>query len=183
MKKKMIFSLMMLSACVMLFVSGCKKDDEEEDTPPPTMSDDSFYKDIAVGLINCYVDIYNQNLAGTTTGNVNITVNGPMGGTVTITGTSGYDNTHGITTLDLLYTMTNIKYVNAYVNLTLTGGSTYTGSFSDDYTSVNHQSDNLYIKGTVTRNTITRAIDMTGEVSINRTTGTTAIIFGHTVIW
>jgi len=147
------------------------------------MSDDTFYKDIAFALIKSYTDIYNQNLAGTPTGAINMTVNGPLGGTVTITGSSSYDNTHSITTVDLNLSMDEIITITSYANLTLTGSTTYTGSFSDTYTSVNHQSDNIHIDGSVTRNSVVRQINMAGEVSINRTSTVTAIIFGHTVSW
>ncbi len=164
----------------MVITSSCKKDDTVD---TPTMSDESFYKDIAYALVMCYVDIYNQNLAGVTTGTHNITANGPMGGNVVITGTTTYDNTHGITTTDLVLSMSNVKYITSNANLELTGSTTYSGSFSSGYTSVNHQSDNLYIKGLITRNSISRNIDMSGQVSINRSTSISANIFGYTVTW
>lgn len=183
MKKKILLSVLALTSLLLIFTSSCKKDDDKDEDITPTLSDESFYKEVAFALIKSYTDIYNQNLAGTPTGAINMTVNGPLGGTVTITGTSSYDNTHGITTVNLFLSMSDIITISSYANLTLTGGTTYAGSFSDTYTSVNHQSDNIYINGSVTRNGVTRQIDMTGEVSINRTSTTTAIIFGHTVSW
>lgn len=155
-------------------------------------SDQSFYMEIGVTLIQCYTDIYNQNLAGKPTGAQNITANGPMGGTVVITGTDSWDNTHSIMTTDLLFSMTNVKYTYTYTGsnnkswvteITLNGTATHKGSWSDSYTSISHISDNLHIKGSVTYDGSIRTIDMTGSVAINRATKTTVNIFGNTVSW
>jgi len=186
MKKKtklLIFPFIIMGILVML-TNSCTKD---EDTTT-TISDDNFYKQVGYSLVMCYNDIYNQNLAGHPVGGQNITANGPMGGTVIITGSTGYSSNNGITTTDLIFSMTSIKYVTNVsgfeTEITLTGATTYTGSFSDSYTSLNHQSDNLYILGSVTHNEILRKIDMTGIVSINRLTSSiTANIFGNTVSW
>ncbi len=166
-----------------MLTSSCKKDETTS-----TISDDNFYKQVGYALVMCYNDIYNQNLAGHSVGNQNLTANGPMGGTVIITGTTGYSSNNGITTTDLTFNMTSIKYVTNVsgfaTEITLTGAATYTGSFSGDYTSLNHQSDNIHITGSVTRNDIVRKIDTIGTVSINRLTSTiTANIFGNTVSW
>jgi hypothetical protein len=175
--------------CMLMLISSCKKDEPEEAT---TISDDNFYMMVGVSLINCYTDIYNQNLAGVATGTHNITTDGPMGGTVLITGTTTYDNTHGITTTDLVLSMTDVQYTYSYsdgsgkswtTHVTLTGFTTYTGSFSDNYTSVNHQSDNLKIEGTVTYDGTTRSINSMGQVSINRSSTVAVNIFGHIVSW
>ncbi len=167
-----------------MLTNSCIKDEDIS----TTISDDNFYKQIGYSLVKCYTDIYNQNLAGHPVGNQNITANGPMGGTVIITGSVGYSSNNGITTTDLIFSMTSIKYVTNVsdfkTEITLTGATTFTGSFSDSYTSVNHQSDNLHISGSVTHNEIVRKIDMTGIVSINCTTSSvTANIFGNTVFW
>ena len=175
--------------CLLMVTSGCKKDEAEE---PATISDYNFYMMVGVSMINCYTDIYNQNLAGVATGSHNITTDGPMGGTVVITGTTTYDNTHGITTTDLVLSMNAVKYTYSYTDgsnkawttqITLTGSTTYTGSFSDSYTSVNHQSDNLQVEGTVTYDGTTRSINSMGQVSINRSSTVAVNIFGHTVSW
>lgn len=186
MKKKtklLIFPFIIMGILIML-TNSCTKD---EDTTT-TISDDNFYKQVGYSLVMCYNDIYNQNLAGHPVGGQNITANGPMGGTVIITGSTGYSSNNGITTTDLIFSMTSIKYVTNVsgfeTEITLTGATTYTGSFSDSYTSLNHQSDNLYISGSVTHNEIVRKIDMTGIVNINRLTSSiTANIFGNTVSW
>ena len=187
MKKKnkiWIYPLVIMGILLML-TNSCKKDDT---TTPATINDTQFYQYIGYSLASCYVDMYNQNLAGHSTGTQNITANGPMGGTVLITGTTGYSSNTGITTTDLLFTMTSINYTsssNGYVTqITLTGATTYTGSFSSSYTSVNHQSNNLHIKGSVTYKGIVRNIDKSGTVSMNRSeSSVSATIFGITVTW
>ena len=186
MKKKNRFLIcpLMIMGMLLLFTNSCKKDNDTT----TTISDDNFYKQVGYSLVRCYNDIYNQNLAGHPVGGQNITANGPMGGTVIITGNTGYSSNNGITTTDLTFSMNSIKYVtNASgfeTEITLTGTTSYTGSFSSSYTSINHQSDYLYISGSVTRNDIVRKIDMTGLISINRLTSSiTANIFGNTVSW
>jgi len=183
MKKKttLLTFLFVLIASISFVTNSCKKDD----TSGP-ISDVNFYRQIGTTLIHCINDIYNQNLAGRPTGTQNINVNGPMGGTVLITGTDSYDNTHGITTTDLVLSMTNVSYTYSSeysTTITLTGPITYTGSFSNSYTSINHQSANLQITGSVTKDGTDRNIDMTGEVSINRSSSITVNIFGNIVTW
>jgi hypothetical protein len=178
-----IVPLVLLGSLVMI-ISSCTKDDSTSSK----ISDDNFYKQVGYAMVMCYVDIYNQNLAGKPVGGQNMTKDGPMGGTVNITGTTGYASNNGITTTDLEFSMNSVKYttnVSGFeTEITLTGTTTYTGSFSNTYTSVNHQSGNLYILGSVTHNTVVRKIDMTGAVSINRSTSKiSANIFGNSVSW
>jgi hypothetical protein len=186
--KLLVYPVLSLG-CLMMLASGCKKDDDKS---ADSISDYNFYMMLGTSLINCYTDIYNQNLAGMPTGGQNITTDGPMGGTVVITGTTTYDDTHGITTTDLILSMTAVQYVYSYTEsngkawttqLTLTGATTYAGSFSNGYTSVNHLSDNLQISGTVSCDGISRGINAMGQVSINRSNSTSVNIFGHTASW
>jgi hypothetical protein len=192
MKKKsvfFVFSFVMLGG-VLMFSNSCAPDDTSD---PVTVSDKIYYEQIGNALVKCYIDIYNQNLAGKPTGTQNITSTGPMGGTVIITGSDSYDNTHGITTTDLIFTMTNIQYfftassasgnTTATTQITISGATTYDGSFSDTYTSVNHQSQNLHIVGSVTYAGTVRPVDITGEVIINRSSKITVTILGNTVSW
>lgn len=191
MKKKAMFLVFpFIMAGLLLFINSCA---EDETTEPITVSDKIFYEQLGSTIIKCYTDIYNQNLAGKPTGTQNITSVGPMGGNVIITGTNSYDNTHGITTTDISFALNNVQYIKtqtstsgnttATTEITLTGATTYFGSFSDSYTSVNHQSQNLHIKGSVTYAGTVRTIDMTGPVIINRSSTTSVSIFGNTVSW
>lgn len=182
---KSLISPFIIVGILVVLLSSCKKDDSESIA---TISDVNFYQEIGYSLVKCYTDIYNQNLAGHPVGSQNITASGPMGGTVILTGTTGYSNNNGITTTDLVFAMTSVKYTcssNGYLTeITLTGSATYTGSFSSGYVSLNHQSDNLYIIGTVTYQGTVRNIDMAGNVNINRLTSSiTANIFGNIVAW
>ncbi len=54
----------------------------------------------AYGLVHIYDFIWNQHFAGQPTGNHDITVNGPKGGSIHITGTTDY-STNGINTVSL----------------------------------------------------------------------------------
>ena len=189
MKKINGTNIISIMGMLLILISSCTKDDENTIS---TISDDSFYSKLGVTLINCYTDIYNQNLAGQPTGNQNIITNGPMGGTVVITGSDSYDNVHGITTTDLIFSMTEVKYIYTYTGsnnktwiseVILSGVTTYYGSFSDTYTSINHQSNNLNINGSVSYDGIVRSIDMSGQVSINRSSTISVNIFGNTVSW
>jgi len=187
--KRAVLPLLMMGLLCML-TSSCV---EEKDADPATVSDELFYEQVGYTIIKCYTDIYNQNLAGKPTGSQNITSNGPMGGTVTITGSNSYDSTHGITTSDLTFTLNNVVQTYSSTSssgnttcttqVTLTGVTTYKGSFSNTYTSVNHQSQNLRVVGSVTYGGSVRNIDQTGQVTINRSSTTSVNLFGNNVSW
>ena len=192
MKKKsffFVFSFVMFGTVLML-TNSCAKD---ATTEPVAVSDQIYYEQIGNALVKCYTDIYNQNLAGKSTGTQNITTTGPLGGAVIITGTTSYDNTHGITTTNLTFAMTNVQYAytassasgntTATTQITITGTTTYYGSFSETYTSLNHQSQNLHIVGSVTYAGTLRPVDLTGQVTINRSSKITVSILGNTVSW
>lgn len=171
--------LVALLVLLLLGTSACKKEET-------VISDADFYKNTSAALVDCYVAIYNQNIAGYPEGAVDKTVSGPLGGDVHITGSTTASSS--TTTTDLLFTLTNVPYVyrngDWTVTLTLTGDVTYNGSFSGVYKSINHQSTNLSVNGTVAYKQTTRNMNMTGSVSINRNNSTvTALIFGHAVTY
>jgi hypothetical protein len=186
MKNFKLLGLFILTSFIISILISC--DSTKKET---TISDENFYKELGITLIQCYNDIYNQNLAGSATGTQNITADGPMGGTVVITGSDSYDNTHGITSTDLVFSMDAVQYIYTYegssstwvTELIISGSTTFTGSFSDDYTSLNYQSNNLSITGIVSTGNISRSIKMSGAVSINRSTSTSVNIFGNLVTW
>jgi hypothetical protein len=183
-------SLLIVMGILLLITNSCTK---EEVTNPIVVSDQIFYEQLGYTLIKSYRDIYNQNLAGKPTGTQNITSTGPMGGSVTITGSDSYDKTHNITTTDLTFTMSNVQNTyskssasgntTATTQITITGATTYFGSFSDTYSSLNHQSSNLHIVGSVTYAGTERKIDASGLVTINCSSTTSVSIFGNTVSW
>lgn len=161
-------------------MTGCDKNDESQ------ISDENFYEQIAYSVICCYSDMYNQNVAGKPVGGQNFSGSGPLGGTVTITGSTSEGD--GMTVIDLDYSMTDVKYVkssNDYTTvITITGVTAETGSFSSSYTSLNYQSENIHIVGKVTYGSKSRQIDMTGPMSFNRSANSVSgEVFGHVVSW
>lgn len=190
-KKPNLYALsLLLMGMFCLLTTNCSKDDNAD---PATVADEVFYQQLGYTIIKCYTDIYNQNLAGKPTGTQNITTTGPMGGTVIITGSSSYDSTHAITTTDLTFVLTNVVQTYSATStsgnttvttqVTISGTSTYKGSFSQTYTSLNHQSQNLHVVGTVNYAGTVRTIDQTGTVIMNRSTTTSVNLFGHNVSW
>lgn len=189
-KRKIYVMPFLILGMLCMLTNSCKVEDGAD---PVTVSDEIFYQQLGYTIIKCYTDIHNQNLAGKPTGTQNITSNGPMGGTVTITGSNSYDSTHGITTTDLIFALTNVveNYSSTSASgnttcttqVTITGAATYKGSFSATYTSLNHQSQNLHVVGSVTYAGVVRTIDKTGQVSINRSSTTSVNLFGNNVSW
>jgi len=172
-----------------LFLTACKNNNEDDNLT--IISDDNFYKSVGNTLIKTYVDIFNNVLDTMPVGNINVNVN-IFGGSVVISGTDGYDTTTHVTTTDLIFNMSDIKYIYVYndgsnswsTEVTLNGETTYKGNFSSTAKDVTHHSDNLSIKGSVTYKENVRIIDGQGAVDIVRKTNSTVVtIFGHTVTW
>lgn len=145
------------------------------------ISDDVFYECLAKAVAYCYMDIGNQNLAGSPTGTQNMTVNGPMGGTVVITGSNSASGS--IVTEDLVFTMTNVKYIWLDTEITLNGSTTCKGSHSDNYESLSYVAGNMHITGSVEKDGDTRTLDETGTVNYNSASTHSADILGHSVSW
>lgn len=156
-----------------LFISAC---DNEK------ISDDVFYECIAKCMAYCYQDICNQNIAGQPLGTHNLTVTGPMGGTVVITGSNS--SSGDIVTENLVLDLTNVKYIWFDTQITMTGTTTCTGTHSDSYESLNYNSSNMHIVGVVDKDGDVREMDKTGVVIYNSGTGHhSGEIYGHSVSW
>jgi hypothetical protein len=162
---------------------SCTKDRNKYD-------DELFYKDVAWGIMTGLVDIYNQNIAGTPTGVIDVTAAGPFGGTVHITGTTSYDQGNGIETVHLQYDMSDCRVSstssssNLNVDLTLNGVISEDGSWSSTYTSLSYGSDALDVNGVSTRGAKERSADDTTTFKANRTSsGISAELFGFKVSW
>lgn len=187
-----ILSLALLAGCV---ANG--EDGSSSDAPiTPTQAQlDVFMK---YALNSTAMAIYNQNLAGKPVGNVSVTANCPLGGTVAITGSVSYASNVGVTTVNLTYVLSNCQ--NNYVSSTgidpkstsasttlshtLNGTATYTGSWdSANYVSTNFQSSNLAITGTFkSTNAVTTDINQTCVIALSSTSsGLTAEICGRTI--
>ena len=184
------FTALLLLMGLIFFATGCDEKKEPEITYE--INDKNFYIMIsnAVGL--SFTDIYNQNVAGKPTGNIEMTVDGPMGGKVTITGTTALAD-NGINMVDLVLNMNSVRYTYSLKDanndqwlseVTMTGIITYKGSWGTGFRSVNHQSDNMHIVGSVKYKDKTRTMNDSGKVSISSSTNVTAVdIFGHTSSW
>ncbi len=159
-------------------------------TKPPRYSDESFYEDVAWGIMTGLVDIYNQNIAGTPTGPVDIVASGPFGGTVHITGATTYDQNNGIQTVHLQYDMSNCRVSstssssNLNVDLTLNGVISENGSWSAGYVSLAYDSPGLRLDGSSERGSRQRDVNDMTSFKANRTSsGTSAELFGFKVSW
>jgi len=162
---------------------SCTKSGEEYE-------DELFYKDVAWGIMTGLTDIYNQNIAGTPTGDKDIIADGPFGGTVHITGTTSYDQQNDIQTVHLQYDMTDCRISSTSsssdlnVDLTLNGVISEDGSWSSSYTSLSYNSDALNVNGTSTRGSKEREVNGTTIFKANRTSsGISAELFGYKVSW
>ena len=153
-------------------------------------SNESFYEDVAWGVMTGLVDIYNQNVAGTQTGPVDLTAAGPFGGTVHITGTTSFDQGNGIETVHLQYDMQNCRISSTSstsdlnVDLTLNGIISEDGTWSSSYVSLSYNSPSLRMDGSSQRGTKQRDVNGATAFKANRTSsGTSAELFGYTVSW
>jgi hypothetical protein len=153
-------------------------------------SDELFYSDIAWGIMKGLSDIWNQYIAGTPVGSIDINAEGPFGGTVHITGTTSYSQSNGIETVHLEYEMSDCRISSTSstgdlnVDLTLNGVISEDGSFSSTYTSLSYKSEALRIDGTAKRGTREREVHGTTSFKANRTSsGISAELFGFKVYW
>lgn len=135
--------------------------------PASNLSQRSIDNSTANNIINCTVDIYNQNVAGRVQGAYNgQTVNCPNGGTVLIQGIATKANSSNLTTVDLTYTMNNCVETRPNHSFTYTGVVTNKGSFD---ISTNFVSETIQSSGNVTMN---GTISFTGynTATVNQTT-------------
>ncbi len=116
------------------------------------VSCDQACADVGTGvtLANLINGLYNQSLAGRPVGSQSLSAPCPLGGTAMITGTTGYDATHDITTVNLIYAMAACHFSGNGAQLTADGTVTEVGSFdSTMLQSLNDASDSLTIVGTI----------------------------------
>jgi hypothetical protein len=152
--------------------------------------DESFYGDVAWGIMTGLGDIYNQNIAGTPTGPVDITADGPFGGIVHITGATSFDQVNGIETVHLQYDLLNCRISstssssNLNVDLRLNGVVSEDGTWSSSYVSLSYNSPALAVDGSSLRDSRQRYVnDMTSFRAIRTSSGTSAELFGFKVSW
>lgn len=144
--KKLVFLI------VTIILIACNDNTNEENKL--TQADIDRYTGYAI--IDSISQLYNINLAGKSVGGQNLTTTCPSGGNVTITGSTGYSQSNGITTVDLIFQMTDCQTSrhtqnNIDISLILSGNVTFKGSFnsSTGYNATNHQSDSLKISASI----------------------------------
>ena len=181
--KTRIYSLFLIVLFPFLLALTTSCNEEE-------VSDENTYTNISRSITSCITDIYNQNLAGKPSGTQNITTEGPLGGTVIITGSNSVTD-DGLNSLDFSYELQNVKYI--YVSqyytteITINGTITEKGSFNNDdkVKSLSYKSSNIQIVGSIyyTENEkIKREINLSGTISINHGwSSTDAIICGNSI--
>lgn len=139
---------------ITIILASCS--DPHDSNPDDNISQTEKDRYIGYTIIDTVSQIYNINLAGRPTGAQNITTTCPIGGNVAITGTTGYAQNNGITTVDLIFTMTGCNSQrhlsnNIDTSVILNGTITFKGSFNTatNYNATNYQSESLKIKGTI----------------------------------
>jgi len=180
MKPKQIFYAI-VAMLILCIPTSCDTEDDD------TIKEEDLYNYASSAMLNCCLDIYNQNIAGTPTGSKDMTVNGPSGGTVIIKGnTSVSDNT--INSVDLTYTMMNVKYVykqSSYtVEITMNGSLNEKGTFKTDYKSETFSSTNLSIEAKMYSDSKSGEFSNMGEVNLTCTISkVVGYMFGHTIAY
>ena len=200
--KKVVGLVLAISAALMVsMMAGCGSSGSSggSSSSSKTFSQTQIDSDTVWGTGWMITDIYNQHLAGKPSGSQNYpSVSCPLGGTVTITGTTSVSNSNGINNVDLYYTMSNCsdsKIGTNTVALTITGTVEETGSFggttNNGYENLSFRSSgNLTIAGTDTNPQYTTAV-INEQCAYAETiytadgsTGTTSgIICGRNVAW
>jgi hypothetical protein len=109
---------------------------------------------VAMSFIDAFWFIWNQNIAGTTSGSKDFTVAGPNGGSVHVTGSAGANSSTGINTLDLTLVMTGYAKLTSIGDIPFTGTINCKGSFRNkdddsDYKTISFTSDSISYTGTV----------------------------------
>ena len=204
--KKVMGAVLGMSAVFMvLTMAGCGSSGSSgggsggSSSSSKTFSQEQIDSDVVWGIGWLITDIFNQNLVGKQSGPVNLqSVSCPLGGTVTITGTTSVSSSNGIDTVDLYYAMSNCsdsKVGGNTIALTITGTINEKGSFGGNihsgYKDESYRSiGSLTIVGTDTNPLYTTAV-INEQCSYSETiysadgtSGTTSgIICGRNVGW
>lgn len=176
--KKIFYPIIFLVVSVIL-LSNCNE--ENSTTTPPRVCDQSCQDEhVAYGLIDVFWFLWNQNIAGQPEGQKDLTVNGPQGGTVHITGTTEVAN-NGINTLHLVFNFSNCKGLKEKYNLTFNGIVNADGTFDLTYTAITYTSLQLNYTGTVGTDDWVTNVNDSCPITINETkTSRSGTICGRT---
>jgi hypothetical protein len=165
---KKIFYLVLLLVISQILLSSCEDKDSTTSPPPPVCDQSCQDEHVAYGLIDVFWFLWNQNIAGQPEGQKDITVNGPQGGTVHITGTTEVA-TNGINTLHLVFDFSNCKGLKEKYNLTFNGIVSADGTFDVTYTAISYTSSMLNYAGTVGTDDWVTNVDDSCPITINET--------------
>lgn len=125
----------LLLAALALMLGGCGSGSDSASSggsiiTSQNLSQTTIDNSTANNIINCTIDLYNQNVAGRGQAAYNgVTVLCPNGGTALIQGLASKASNSNITTTNLTYTMNNCVETRANHSFSYTGVVTETGSF------------------------------------------------------
>lgn len=165
---KIFYSVILLFVSF-IFLSGCNEDSSTVSPPPAPVCDQACQDEhVAYGLIDVFWFLWNQNIAGQPIGSKDLSVTGPQGGSVHITGTTAVAN-NGINTLQLVFDFTNCKGLKEKYNLTFNGIVNADGTFDDTYIAISFNSPQLQFSGTVGTDNWVTNVNSLCESIINET--------------
>jgi hypothetical protein len=118
---------------------------------PPTCAQRCQDYLVGQGLDSTIWLLYNENVAGTPSGNTDRTGRGPLGGSVHITGTTSVA-TDKTTTLHLVFTMTSVANSSSDYSLTFSGTVAMDGTFqtgANKFTAITWSTSSIAITGSL----------------------------------
>ncbi len=172
---------------VVALVAGCDSNKDRS-----LISEHNYNLLLGGAILDEMVAIYNMNVAYTGS-NVNMTVPGPLAGTVTITG-SATGNKEGLTTVDLTYDMENARYVHVNGNfealIIITGVVREKGSWNNGtgFKAQTYSGNDVHIEGYVKYEKGSdydlKVVNDTGSLNISIANKTVTVNFaGHQASW
>jgi hypothetical protein len=124
---KKVSLLILASALLAAAGAGC------DSNPPPSPAagcDQTCQDNQSAWAITAIVwFLFDQNIAGAHSGNINLTVSCPLGGNVVIKGTAVWNSSDTLGNINLSYAFSACQMSDPSYNLTLTGSVTQSGTF------------------------------------------------------
>jgi len=169
---KKYFSLLIISSLLSFSLFSCTSESDITETPQPTCDQNCQDENLAYGIVDVFVFIWNQDIAGQPAGNKDLIVAGPQGGSIHITGTTEVA-TNGINTLHLVFQMINCKGFKEQYNLIFNGTINIDGTFSSTYIARSYSSAQFSYAGTVGKD-VNQTVNGNCPIVINETMPTVA---------
>ncbi len=153
-----------------LFCLSCESD---TDNTGKSLNQEDLDNYVAFAYSRAFWFIWNQNIAGTSTGAKDFTASGSVGGSVHVTGSAGVDG-NGINTFDLSFAMTDYANSTEDTSVAFTGTVNCKGSFKnegggDDYTTIAHTSEHISYSGRVDTDDTDTKVEDSGYLGISET--------------